>query len=87
VGILGEREQKMLEGRIFVPAAAGFSQGGVQRLLEFAGEGRQFDYSSKPACDHGLFTLNVGLRTAGIKRTFEKAGEKAEGSPASSFLE
>jgi hypothetical protein len=80
MGVLGEGEQEMLERRIFVPAAAGFRQGGVQGLLEFAGEGRQFDYSSKPACDHGLFALNVGLRTAGIKRTSEKAGEKAEGS-------
>jgi hypothetical protein len=42
MGVFGEREQKMLEGRIFVPAAAGFRQCGMQGLFEFAGEGRQF---------------------------------------------
>jgi hypothetical protein len=55
----------------------------MQSLFEIAGEGRQFNYSSKPAEIHGLLGLNVGRRTAGIKRTSKKAGEKAVGSPAS----
>jgi hypothetical protein len=54
----------------------------MQGLFEFAGEGRQFGYSSKPAKIHGLHGLNVGPRTPAIKRTSKKAGEKAEGSPA-----
>jgi hypothetical protein len=83
MGVLGEGEQEMLEGRIFVPAAAGFRQGGMQGLLEFAGEGRQFGYSSKPAKIHGLPGLNVGRLAPVIKRTSKKAGEKAEGSPRS----
>jgi hypothetical protein len=70
-----------------MPTATGFREGGMQGLFEFAGEGRQFKYSSKPAKIHGLHGLNVGLRTAGIKRTSKKAGEKADCSPASSFLE
>jgi hypothetical protein len=78
MSVFGEREKKVLESRIFVPAAAGFRQSGMQGLLEFAGEGRQVGYSSKPAKIHGLHGLNVGLRTAVIKRTFKKAGEKAE---------
>jgi hypothetical protein len=83
MGILGQSEQQMLQGRIFVTAAAGFRERGMQGLFEFAGEGRQIEYSSKPAKIHGLHGFNVGLRTAGIKRTSKKAGDKAECSPAS----
>jgi hypothetical protein len=36
--IFGKREKQMLERRIFVPAAARFSEGVVERLLELAGK-------------------------------------------------
>jgi hypothetical protein len=53
----------------------------MQGLFEFAGEGRQFSYSSKPAKIHGLHGLNVGRRGPVIKSS-KKAKEKAEGSGA-----
>ena len=36
--VLGQGEQQMLERRIFVPAAARFGEGVVERLLELAGK-------------------------------------------------
>lgn len=38
VGVLDKGEQKMLQGRIFVPAAARFGERRVERLFQFAGE-------------------------------------------------
>ena len=83
MGVLDEGEQEMLEGRIFVPAAARFREGGMQGLFEFAGEGRQFDLLLKPARFTDCLASMSGLGLPGIKRTPEKAGEKAECSPAS----
>jgi hypothetical protein len=45
VGVLDEGEKQMFERGIFMLAAAGLSQSGMQGLFEFAGEGRQVDYS------------------------------------------
>jgi hypothetical protein len=38
VDVLDQRQQQVLESRIFVPAAACFRQRGVKRLFEFAGK-------------------------------------------------
>ena len=36
VGVVGQAEQQMLQGGVFVPALAGEGQGAVQRLFEIA---------------------------------------------------
>jgi hypothetical protein len=46
--VVDEGNQKMFEGRILVPAAAGFSQRIVQGLFEFASETRHLDGDSPP---------------------------------------
>jgi hypothetical protein len=38
--VVDERDQQVLEGRVLVPALAGFPQGIVEGLFEFASETR-----------------------------------------------
>jgi hypothetical protein len=87
MGVFGKRKQQMLERRIFVAASTRFAERRVKRLFKFAGKRRQFNSLLRAREDHGLLGFNVGLRTPGIKQVPKKAGEKAEGSRLSSFLE
>src|SRR6185437_15936736 len=47
--VVDQRNQKVLEGRILVPALAGLPQGIVEGLFEFASETRHLDGHSPPA--------------------------------------
>ena len=44
--VVDERDQKMFEGRILMPALAGLPQRVVEGLFEFASETRHLDYYS-----------------------------------------
>ena len=76
MGVVDQREQQMLERRIFVPAVAGFGQGGVQGLLEFAGERRQVFYSSKPAKFTDYMALMSGLALPSSSAPPKKLGKR-----------
>jgi len=47
--VVDQSDQQVLEGRILVPAAAGFTQRIVQGLFEFASKTRHLSLYSVPA--------------------------------------
>ncbi len=59
--VLDEGEQQVLEGRIFVAAAARLGEGVVERLFEFAGKGRHSKLLRAGKGRAGPVLLNVGL--------------------------
>jgi hypothetical protein len=79
VNVIDQREEKVLERRIFVAPAAGGRQRVVQRLLEFAGERRHSNHSYRPGrrISHGPLGLNVCLPTPRIKEGSQESWGRA----------
>ncbi len=65
--VVDQRDQQMLESRIFVPAAAGLAQGIVKGLFEFASETRHLDRYSPPSGKPASFKDNVICTARAIK--------------------
>jgi hypothetical protein len=57
--VVNEGNHKMFEGRILVPAAAGFPQRIVEGLFEFASETRHLGYYSRSRGRAAGFQINV----------------------------
>jgi hypothetical protein len=65
--VVDQRDEKMFEGRILVPPAAGFAQRIVEGLFEFASETRHLDKNSPPPEEPAGFAINVICSPAAIK--------------------